>query len=74
MIDLAKVKAGNKVYIDCDSGFCHGGWELVTRIKIKYDEDTGQQYNVICCDDHEFDSRTGDAITPPLAYGIEDVK
>jgi len=68
---FSDIKAGDKVFIDCDAGFVTAGdYETVTETKTKYDEDTGEAYKVICCDDHHFDARSGCAITPPLAYYI----
>jgi len=67
---FSDIEAGDVVYIDGDSGFCQGGYEVVTETKTKYDENTGEPYKVICCEKHEFDARSGMAITPPLAYYI----
>ena len=67
---FSDIDSGDVIYIDGDSGFCQGGYEVVTKTKTKYDEDSGEAYKVICCGDHEFDARSGMSITPPLAYYI----
>lgn len=67
---FSDIQVGDMVYIDGDSGFCTGSDEVVTETRIKYDQDTGEQYKAICCGSHEFDTRSGMAITPPTAYYI----
>lgn len=64
------IGVNDTIYVDGDSSFCTGGYEEVTEIKTKYDEDTGEPYRVICTKDQKFDGRSGLAITPPLAYYI----
>ena len=69
----SEISKGDNVWIDCDASFVTaGGYHTVTEVKIKYDEDTGEPYNVICCDKHEFDARSGGAITPPTMYYISE--
>ena len=69
-VDLGKIKRGDEIWIDCDSGFCDGSYKKVTSIQMKFDPDTGEVYNLIRCHDHHFDGRTGLAVTPPLMYFI----
>lgn len=71
-MNLKNVKVGDNVIIGGDSGFCAPDYTYkVTEITIKYDENTGEQYNVIHCGDRLFESRNGQAISPPLAYYIK---
>jgi len=67
---LSELQTGDLVYHDGDSSFCTMSELTVTDIKIKYDPDTGEPYNIIFCKDLMFDGRTGNAINPPLAYYI----
>lgn len=67
---LSELQIGDPVYHDGDSSFCTMSELTVTDIKIKYDPDTGEPYNVIFCGKLMFDGRTGNAINPPLAYYI----
>ncbi len=48
--------------------------EKITDIKYKFDEDTGEKYQVVCINDREYDGRTGEAKIPPYAYWIEKIK
>ena len=69
---LSKLKKGSKVWCGGDSGFCYNSIVTVKKIIYRYDTITGEKYKVICFDgDHQFDSRTGWAITPPLAYYLQ---
>jgi len=68
---FSDIHVGDMIYIDCDASFVTAGSsEIVTETRIKYDEDTGEPYKVICCGDHHFDARSGCAITKPTAYYI----
>ncbi len=64
------VKVGDKLMIECNSAMGTGGPEIVTRIKTKYNRDTGKPYKVICCEKHKFYARSGRAKTPPTEYHI----
>jgi hypothetical protein len=64
------LEAGDKVWTDCDSGFCHGSYSLITEIITKYDEDSGVPYRVICCGDIWYHGETGGCIKGALAYGM----
>ena len=65
-----ELKVGDVVTIACVSGLGTGGLVIVTDIKTKYDEDSGEPYKVIVCGSSEYLARDGSAITPPLAYYI----
>ena len=67
---IKDIKVGDTVMVECSSGLGSGGPDKITRIKTKYNEDTGKPYKVICCGRHEFDARSGSAITPPTMYYI----
>ena len=58
-MNYSKLKVGDKVLIGGDSGFCTDGEDTITRIYQKYDETTGEPYNVICCDEAEYSGRYG---------------
>lgn len=59
-IDISDVKAGDYIAIDGESSFCHFGYHLIGKIKIKYNEDTGKQYKLLIDeDDYEWNSSTG---------------
>ena len=69
--DLTKVKVGDYVLTEGMTSMAQdGGYERVSKIKTKYNEDTGKPYKVICCKGWEFDSRNGYAITSPTIYYI----
>ena len=65
-------KIGGEVIVDCYTSFGTMSTEIITDIQLKYDQDTGEGYRIICIGDHHFDSRTGEALTPPLMYYIGD--
>lgn len=68
---LKNIKIGDEVLICGMTSFATDSKEKVTNIKIKYDEDSGEPYNVIQIGkDWLFDSRTGNAITSPTMYYI----
>ena len=72
---LAEIEVEDKVWRGGDSGFCRSDIETVKDIAYKYDEDTGEKYKVIIlAGNRKFDSRTGYAINPPLAYYIRPAK
>ena len=59
-IDISDVKVGDYIAIDGESSFCHFGYHLIGKIKIKYNEDTGKQYKLLIDeDDYEWNSSTG---------------
>jgi len=59
---------GQKVFIDGSSGFCDPSWEVITNIETKYDEDTGEPYQLIFCGGSSYRGDTGECITGPKAY------
>ena len=66
---LKNIKIGDSVDVYTMTSFGDDSKEVVTGIKIKYDEDSGEPYNVIQIGkDWLFDSRTGNAITSPTMY------
>ncbi len=67
------VKVGDRVDMVCDSGMGTGGESTVTKISQKFDETTGEKYNVIWCGRHGYDARSGDPVNPPWAYYISSV-
>ena len=70
---LDNIKVGDNVYRECytSMGASSNGDSEVTAIITKYDEDTGEPYKVICCGDHWFDGRTGDAMNEPTMFYIK---
>jgi hypothetical protein len=59
-IDVSDVKVGDYIAIDGDSSFCHFSHCEITKIKTKYNEDTGKQYKLLIDeDDYEWNSSTG---------------
>ncbi len=67
---LSDVGVGDYVITECFTSMGTGGKSKVTEIKVKYDEDTGEGYNVICCGTHHFDGRDGVAMNAPTMYYI----
>lgn len=67
---LKNLKVGDEVACDGDSGFCDYSVEKISNITVKYDEDSGEPYNVIWLGERMFDSRDGWAMNPPTAYYI----
>lgn len=68
-IEIKDLVEGNKVWCGGNSGFCDNDVEEVKGIEFKFDEDTGEKYKVIILSGgRKFDSRTGEAMTPPTAY------
>ncbi len=71
MIDLSKIKVGDEIYIDGDSGFCTPHYVIIKSIDVELDPRTMQEFTSITMSDgHKFDSRTGRAMNPPTAYFI----
>lgn len=65
----AKVyKIGEEVYVDGHSGFCHPSWEKIIDIKTRYQEDTGEPYQLVICGDQEYRADTGACVKGALAY------
>ena len=59
-IDISDVKIGDYIAIDGDSSFCHFSHCEITKIKTKYDEDTGHPYKLLIDeDDYEWNSSSG---------------
>ncbi len=66
---LKNIKIGDSVNVCAMTSFGNDSKEVIAGIKIKYDEDSGEPYNVIQIgEDWLFDSRTGNAITSPTMY------
>jgi len=75
MKNLKELVAGDKVWCGGDSSFCHDDIENIVDIKVKYDKNTGEPYNVIILSENrKFDTRNGWALNPPLAYYIKSIK
>lgn len=72
-IKIKYAQVGDIAMIDGMSNFCTGGSELITAIKTKYNEDTGEPYNVICCGESQYKATNGRAITEPTGYYISSV-
>ena len=64
------MKKGQQIEIKCYTGIGSGGKAIITKIKKKFNEETGKPYKIICCGTHEFKADTGEAITPPYMYYI----
>ena len=70
-IDIADVKVGDYIAIDGDSSFCYFGYHLISKIKTKYNEDTGQPYTLLIDDqDYEWNAPGGYCINGLRAYYI----
>lgn len=70
-IDIADVKVGDYIAIDGESSFCHFSYCKITKIKTKYNEDTGKQYKLLVDEDnYEWNSSTGYCRNGLYAYGI----
>jgi hypothetical protein len=70
-IDISDVKVGDYIAIDGDSSFCHFEYSLISKIKTKYNEDTGQQYKLLIDEDnYEWNSSTGYCRNGLYAYYI----
>jgi hypothetical protein len=73
---LKLIKKGDKVNVLLKPGFTAGGANSygvkITKVKTKYDENTGKPYKVIVVDEQEFrvDGEKAYPITPPWAYYI----
>jgi|688.fasta_scaffold70406_8 hypothetical protein len=71
MKDLKDLTIGDTVYIGSYSslGASSEGDEKIKDILVKYDENTGEKYNVIVCSDFmKFDARSGDGINGIMYY------
>jgi hypothetical protein len=69
--DLKDLTIGDTVYIGSYSslGASSEGDEKIKDILVKYDENTGEKYNVIVCSDFmKFDARSGDGINGIMYY------
>jgi len=71
---LKDIKVGDEVYVGCytSMGASSEGNQTVTDVKVKFDEDTGEPYNVIYLGEHKFDTRNGGAINAPTMYYISE--
>ena len=59
-IDISDFKVGDYIAIDGESSFCYFSYCKISKIKTKYNEDTGQQYKLLITeDDYEWNSSTG---------------
>jgi hypothetical protein len=67
---MTKHKIGDGVYISGGMGGSVHHKETITEIEVRFDEESGMPYRVICLDDHKFKASTGQPVTPPWAYGI----
>ena len=71
MKELEDLKVGDIVYCTGDSGFCDSSYEKIKKIKKRFDNKTGDPYQVIVLSgNRRFDGRDGHAINPPYAYYI----
>lgn len=64
-------KIGDTVMIECQSALGTGGPAKITKITIRYDENTGKPYKILWCGKRGFSAKTGYAVTAPFAYFIE---
>ena len=77
MSKIIGAKVGDTVYVDGYTSMAqqNSGREVIDKITTKYDEETGEPYDVIWINkNHQFDSRSGIAITPPTMYYIDNLK
>lgn len=71
---LKDLKIGDDVWCGGDSGFTTNETEKIKNITTKYDENTGEPFNVIWLSgNRKFDSRNGSPINPPWAYYIRSI-
>lgn len=71
-IELNDLEKGNKVWCGGNSGFCYDSIEKVVGVSYKFDKNTGVKYKVIhLSSERHFDSRNGQALTPPTAYYLQ---
>lgn len=69
--DLKDLEAGDRVLCTGNSSFCHDHEDAVKSVQWRYDEYTGEKYKVLVLSGgRQFNSRTGRAINPPLAYNV----
>jgi hypothetical protein len=74
-IELKNLEIGNKVWCGGESGFCWNRIEEIKEIEWKFDKDTGKKYKIIVLNEgRKFDSRSGRAITSPIAYYLEETE
>lgn len=65
-----EVKIGDYADIDGNSGMCYGGYEIITDITTRYDEETGKAYKVICCGKCLYRLKDGSCIKGASAYEV----
>lgn len=69
-ISKDEVRVGDYAYIDGYSSFCDGYKDRITAIKTRYDEKTGESYEVIVCGEDEYRKDDGSTIKGATAYSI----
>ena len=68
---LSEHVIGDSVWCGGDSSFCDNSTDKIENIIVQYDNNNGEPYNVIILSgNRRFDSRNGQALTPPMAYYI----
>ena len=61
-------QVGQIVHIDGDSSFCTPSDEVITEIEVRYDEKTGQKYQLVICGNEHYRSDNGACVKGPSAY------
>lgn len=69
---MRKRKVGDKVNIECLTSMGTGETDKITKITTQFDVHSGDPYKVIWCGNRKFHGETGEALTAPWAYYIED--
>lgn len=69
-ISKDEVRVGDYAYIDGYSSFCDGYKDRITAIETRYDETTGEPYEVIVCGKDEYRKDDGSTIKGATAYSI----
>jgi len=62
---------GDEVCIECMTSIGTSRINIVTDIETKYDCNTGNPYNIICCDDGSKYKEDGTCISGPSMYYLD---
>ena len=69
-IEKEQAVAGDYVYVDGDSGFCHGSDDRIESIETRYNEMTGDPYKVVVTKHGVYRFDNGECIKGASAYRI----
>lgn len=65
-----EIKVGDYAYVDGCSGFCTGSYEQITALSTRYDEITGDPYDVVICGNNIYRKDNGETIKGAKAYSV----